>query len=161
MMARDLRRIIGCLWEALAVNPYPFVTLVLSAFVAAIAFLQWRTARNRLILDLYNKRFDIYSSVLDLYQTIMKKDDQNDMKAAGIRFIKSFRESQFLFRQKDGIYKTLENIKDAYAKIEGAIDIPDNPHVSESAAQARLDFEPLLLRLERQIDRYLDFRNIK
>jgi hypothetical protein len=83
------------------------------------------------------------------------------MKAAGIRFIKSFRESQFLFRHKDGIYKTLENIKDEYAKIEGAITMPDNPHVLERAGQARLDFEPLLLQLEKQLSRYLDFRNLK
>jgi type II secretory pathway pseudopilin PulG len=77
---------------------------------------QAETAHARLNLDLYDKRFNIYTTALDLYEADMKKE-LHDIEAAEFPFVRSFRESSFLFESEDGIYDTLNSIKDAQSKI--------------------------------------------
>ena len=137
-----------------------YITLVLAIFVAAIAFLQWRTARNRLSLDLYNKRFDIYVTILDLHQAVFNGSAE-EMEAAATPFVRSFRESQFLFRRKDGIYDTLKKIKNANAQMVPSKKEPESLKLLNAARQGRKDFDTLLLTLEQQLDSYLGFRRLK
>lgn len=124
---------------------------------------QENTARQRLKLDLYEKRFNIYITVLDLYLADMKKE-LSDIKEAEFPFVKAFRESQFLFLGQDGVYDTLNKIKDAH----GAISVHEeqkekdkkNSFIADRASVARNELEKLLLTLEAQLDKYLDFRKI-
>src|SRR5271166_6137601 len=84
---------------------------------------QAETAHARLKLDLYDKRFNIYTTTLDLYQADMRpevdigseeeeKKGLADIINAERIFVHSFREAQFLFEGADGIYNTLNDIKD-------------------------------------------------
>jgi hypothetical protein len=41
----------------------PLVTAFIAAVVAAIAFLQWKTAREKVLLDLFAKRFAVYDEL--------------------------------------------------------------------------------------------------
>jgi hypothetical protein len=41
----------------------PLVTAFIAAVVAVIAFLQWQTAREKVLLDLFDKRFALYEEV--------------------------------------------------------------------------------------------------
>jgi hypothetical protein len=39
------------------------VAAITAAFVAVVSFLQWRTAKQKAVLDLFDKRFKIYETV--------------------------------------------------------------------------------------------------
>jgi len=41
----------------------PLVTAFIAAVVAFIAFLQWQTAREKVLLDLFDKRFAVYEEL--------------------------------------------------------------------------------------------------
>ncbi len=40
-----------------------YVTVVIAALVALITFLQWKTAREKVLLDLFDKRFAVYDEL--------------------------------------------------------------------------------------------------
>lgn len=42
---------------------YSWITPVIAAIVAVIAFLQWHTARQKMVLDLFDKRFAVYEDL--------------------------------------------------------------------------------------------------
>jgi hypothetical protein len=155
-------------------NAVGLVALIISALTFCIVFAQMRIASSKVKLDLYDRRFEIYQAALELYQAIW------DWKWEAIqplehRFIHAFRESQFLFDEKDGVYQTLEQIKDCNAKITadqkaraGKDDIGGDPDaisqyrrlLTGAAGKASIDFDKLLQQLEKQLKKYLDFRNI-
>ncbi|OCB03269.1 hypothetical protein BBC27_08730 [Acidithiobacillus ferrivorans] len=146
------------------------ISTVIAIAVVIIAYRQWKTASATLKLELYKRRFNIYLSVLDLYQATMK-GSLADMEKSAIPFIMSFRESLFLFDEKDGIYKTLEIIKDEYSKIEAyekaeadSDDSDDSERIAERARASNGSYtrlEERLLKLEEQLKKYLDFSKIK
>src|SRR5450755_2316417 len=57
------------------------LTPVLAAFGAYIAWQQWRTNRNKLKLDLFERRFTVYDAAIQLINSILRagKVDQADL----------------------------------------------------------------------------------
>ena len=43
--------------------PLSYVTAFIAAVVAVIAILQWNTAREKVLLDLFDKRFAVYDEL--------------------------------------------------------------------------------------------------
>jgi hypothetical protein len=41
----------------------PVVTAIIAALVAVIAWLQWRTAQEKVLLDLFDRRFAVYEEL--------------------------------------------------------------------------------------------------
>ena len=84
----------------------------------------WWTHRANLKLNLYNRRFDIYSRTLDLFQSIYTWNPTESEKAttslkdspelymAQKAFIKATREAQFLFADSPQILALLKEIND-------------------------------------------------
>lgn len=128
-----------------------------------IAKQQANTALEGLKLELYKKRFNIYTAALDLYQADMKKE-LHDIKEAEFVFIRAFRESLFLFEKQDDIYDLLERVKDGHGMIsaheENKTKQSTNATIAENAAKARSEFEKLLLELESKLGKYLYFGKI-
>jgi hypothetical protein len=91
----------------------PVLPVVISLLAVLISsFAAW-LSREKLRLDLYNRRFDIYSHVLDFYQALIGwggHASKESLKPIQNSFIKSFRESRFLFDPKSGIYDLLEEM---------------------------------------------------
>jgi hypothetical protein len=158
-------------------NPATFVALIsaIAAVTAAlIAYRQSRTARAKLKLDLYDKRFNIYVSALELYHAMMMKE-LKDIEEYGFIFNRMFREALFLFKQRDGVYNTLGEINDACVHVRDYERYMKEDNInrsaeeekqkfsilSERAAAARRGMKPLLLQLERQLRKYLDFSKLK
>jgi hypothetical protein len=98
-----------CVWEMVLKYAPPIVTVFIAAGVAYIAFRQYRTAKEKLRLDLYNRRFDIYSTTLSLYNELIVWEGTKEQKALQMPFIKAFRESQFLFSRD--VYEVLERFQ--------------------------------------------------
>ncbi|WP_243412499.1 hypothetical protein [Stenotrophomonas maltophilia] len=145
------------------------VTVLLSIATILIALSQMKIASSKARLDLYNKRFAIYTTALEYFQALWEKSD-TPLKACEANMIKAFRESKFLFKQSDGIYETLERIKDAGAmatylkedisKIESGIVTDDRILTSsrENRSDALQRFEDNLKLLEQQLEKYLGFK---
>jgi hypothetical protein len=71
------------------------VTAAIAVIVAIIAYQQWRVNREKLRLDLYNRRFDIYLRCLNLHEQLIGhgSPDENLLDP----FFRAFRESRFMF----------------------------------------------------------------
>ncbi|WP_047528493.1 hypothetical protein [Pseudomonas sp. 11/12A] len=153
------------------------VTLVVSSVTAMIGvatlvvgYSQMKIASAKVRLDLYNKRFNVYVATLEYYQSAYGKVE-GSMKAKSAEFIKCYRESQFLFDPKDGVFDTLKNIMTSGNKILVYEDTLSGaqPHISsetthllhEKSVEARQRFEKDLLILEEQMAKYIDFKVVR
>ena len=96
-----------------------FTPIIIAAIVATIAFWQYKVNKDKLRLDLYNRRFDIYSRTLDFYQVLLSYNPSAESKTLQNNFIKGFRESQFLFDNKSGVYSILEQMNTKSLQIIG------------------------------------------
>ncbi len=157
---------------------YADITFYLSIAAATVAlatlvvgYSQMRIASAKVKLDLYNKRFAVYLSALEYYQCTWGQRDGTKEKAA--EFIKSYRESQFLFFRSDGIYDTLTRIKDNASRVvsydesrkegddEKKLEGTFSHTVHEQTELARRELAEDLLLLEEQMNDYIDFKVVE
>jgi hypothetical protein len=95
------------------------VTIIIASVVAFATIGQLFVNRSKLRLDLYNRRFEIYRKTLDFYQIVQDydpskatKDDRIKYNGRQLDFIKSHRESQFLFSKKfKCVYQLLDEFR--------------------------------------------------
>ncbi|SSS87857.1 Uncharacterised protein [Acinetobacter baumannii] len=144
---------------------------IVSIATFSIAYSQMKIASAKTKLDLYNKRFNIYAAALDYYQATWYESPEK-IQEKSIIFTKLYRESQFLFEESDGVYATLGKIQQngaqiyAYEKKKHEID----PNLTKTwnsldemhriSTAARFSFEENLKALEKQLDKYLQFKTI-
>lgn len=154
------------------------ITLVISLVTASvsigtclIARSQMKIASAKIKLDLYNKRFSVYATTLDYYQSAFGKGHQ-DMTLPAAAFIKAYRESLFLFDKSDGIHETLGRIQKSGAAIsvkkQANADM-DYPMKYDSESMRLLhersvagysQFADDLPILEKQLVKYLQFTDV-
>ncbi|WP_157652994.1 hypothetical protein [Burkholderia ubonensis] len=144
--------------------------VLISAYVAWVAYQQYRTNREKLRLDLYDRRFSVYVAAIDFYHMLLGYDGNNQQHQDAHRaFIKAVRESRFLFGPESAIVSILEEMHVRTARITGFKDLPDgfsksDPHEYQRLFQAQQDDylwiggEQGLLRLEAALMPFLDFR---
>jgi uncharacterized protein YhaN len=146
-------------------------TVLISIATFSVAYSQMKIASAKTKLDLYNKRFAVYVSALDYYQATWNEPHEK-IKERGNQFTKLFREAQFLFEPSDGVNETLKKIqqngsiihsyeKHKYERENNLTnDRLDLNTMNESSMKARLEFEQNLLTLEKQIEKYIQFKTI-
>lgn len=145
-------------------------TILISAYVAWIAYQQYRTNREKLRLDLYDRRFGVYAASIDFYHALSSYDEANEQHQEAHRaFVKAMRESRFLFGQESEIVGILEEMHTRAASIMGykthgkALRDSD-PNESrkwfetQQAAYIWIGSDQGLLRLEAVLMPFLDFR---
>lgn len=90
----------------------PTVTLILTGAIGCvtsyIAIQQWLTAKNKLRLDIFDRRYPVFEAALKLVSIAVQKGDVPD--EARREFVIATRGAQFLFDQK------LQDYCDALAK---------------------------------------------
>jgi hypothetical protein len=96
----------------------PIVTLFIAAVVAFATIGQLMVNNRKLRLDLYNRRFDIYSKSVNFYQALLRipskdgtQSERDCFNVTKNEFIKARLESQFLFAPKSGVYALLDEMK--------------------------------------------------
>ncbi|WP_175947658.1 hypothetical protein [Burkholderia pyrrocinia] len=95
-------------------------TILISAYVAWVAYQQYRTNREKLRLDLYDRRFGVYTASIDFYHVLSSYDEANQQHQEAHRdFVKAMRESRFLFGQDSEIVSILEEMHTRAARIMG------------------------------------------
>jgi hypothetical protein len=151
-------------------------TVVISGVAACVALAAWRTSREKLRLDLYNRRFDIYSRTLDLLHILETwNPSEREKNSASLEhsaelvkaqqaFVKASREAQFLFDDASRIHKLLERMhadviavigfkRDIGPKLRGAELVAENQKFIERLNRVNAA-APLL---EKGMKKYLDF----
>ncbi|MCL1090322.1 hypothetical protein L2744_12110 [Shewanella profunda] len=89
---------------------------VMTAFLAYIAYQQMAINRKKLNLDLYNKRFVIYTDTLRFYQELADQEVSQESHRA---FISSKEASKFLFSKDSSIFELLDLMHSESFKITG------------------------------------------
>jgi hypothetical protein len=83
-------------------------TVIVAVYVAIISKRQWMNNQEKLRLDLYQRRFEIYLRVIDYYWALLEWKDTPEQIATRGPFVKAFCESKFMFPIKSGVYEYLE-----------------------------------------------------
>nr|WP_314901336.1 hypothetical protein [uncultured Deefgea sp.] len=141
------------------------IPIIISFAVASIAYQQWRVAKQKLRLDLYNRRFGVYENTLVFYQRLSGGQESvlaDDFKGIRFAFIKSFRESQFLFDDDSGVYQLLDRLHSDSFKItalhqESNQKLRDLLHEDFQRALKSID---IIQELEMKMKPYLNFHKI-
>jgi hypothetical protein len=141
------------------------LTPLIAAIAVYIAIQQFRLARRKLKLDLYEKRFKIYNEIRDFMSRILKKDHTVNYDEFNSMMFNVL-EMEFLFKKDlcDYVYSLL----DMMSQIMGILNNLDNPNVSkEDKITYRNDYQKLIDNLfneyrsiEKHFKKYLDFRNL-
>lgn len=99
------------------------LTPVIGILGVIIAYQQWRISKNKIKLELYEKRFAVYEATLLFYQNIMVCNAETiktyEFNVAHKAFIKASREAQFLFSKGSGIFQLLEKWHNYSFKVIG------------------------------------------
>jgi hypothetical protein len=134
-----------------------------------IALLQARTARNKLKLDLFDRRFAVYDKTVLYYQAYYSAGTDTDaVRRRAEDFIRAYRESWFLFGPDSEVYKAMTDVKDTLSflvKFEDKFRSPpydDSEHKTWLKLKAeKPDLTKLMESLERALSPWLDSRRIK
>jgi hypothetical protein len=127
----------------------PLVTAFIAFIVAVIAFLQWQTAREKVLLDLFDKRFAVYDEVRAVVgRHITAGIDQRDI----FDFARAASRAQFLFGPEVHTFLDERRIDLTRAMTERSLQPRPVPEDQREAAQA-----VLLARLDRLSDFFKDF----
>jgi hypothetical protein len=105
-------------------NASKIATIVIATFVAFIGAFQWFTAREKLRLDLYDRRFEVYSRTVDLIQATMEWSSRDPLMRLEIHrlFIKAALESRFLFANDPSIAALLDEMNKNTFIIKGFVE---------------------------------------
>ena len=175
------------MWQALP----PFIQTAISAFAGAFGLwllqrlIDTRIAKRsedyrhshaaqlqneKLRLDLYDRRFEIFSSIFDFYEAMIGWEGTPEQKAARTRFFRAYQESGFLFTQASGIPDLLKMLNDEANKFigykENRESYKSDPDFSleqfnqATHIQTRV-FEDGLAKLKAAIFPYLDFSKVE
>ena len=142
------------------------MTTAVSILALVVAFFALWVSADKLRLDLYNKRFDIYLRTLKFQQPLLRaRKEDGTFAALQTDFMIASRESTFLFSPKSGVYDQLRKLHEASAAI--VQDIPnDLPREKKSELEEKhsdaivLWSDPGLEKLENLMKPYLKFHKV-
>jgi len=142
--------------------------VAIAFYVASVGTFQWFTAREKVRLDLYNRRFDVYTRTIDFMQALMGWTyvTPEDRRAKYNAFMRAVRESRFLFADDPRILALLEEFNLRSFKVTGFIgetspyvlDMPKERIDGENQSSLEWIMESTS-RLETMLVPYLGFRH--
>ncbi|OCJ68620.1 hypothetical protein A6U97_08190 [Agrobacterium tumefaciens] len=112
-----------------------WATTVISGLVLVVAFMQWRTAHQKVMLDLFDRRLEIYRQVWEAVGAVVRSgrgDDESQMAV-----MRAADKAMFLFGSDVSDY--LKDLADTLHKLEWANrQIQDEPTPSVSDRRLKL-----------------------
>lgn len=139
-----------------------YLPAIMSIFLAYIAYQQMRINKEKLKLDLYNKRFEIYSCTLKF-----KLELENNQLTSEThqKFIEVKNASKFLFSSDNKIYESLDEIHDKSFKITGFRNESEKLKNHPESIKARQECEEAFKKIQHEFDilnvnlsKYLNFK---
>ena len=142
------------------------MTTAVSILALVVAFFALWVSADKLRLDLYNNRFDIYLRTLKFQQALFRTGKEDGTFAAlQTDFMIACRESIFLFSPKSGVYDQLRKLYEASAAIMQDISKELPPEKKSELQEKRSDAivlwsGPGLEKLENLMKPYLKFHKV-
>ncbi len=96
-----------------------------ACYVAVISKRQWKTNQEKLRLDLFQRRFDIFVRVLEFHWALLEWKDGPEQQALRGPFVKAFCESKFMFPEESGVYEFLREFNQHAFRITGFKSLSD------------------------------------
>ncbi len=99
------------------------LTPTIAILGSIIAYRQWRTAQNKLKLDLFDRRFRVYEAARDLLASIMTSGMAQDKEV--FKFMSATRETKWLFDPEiaeyldNELYSKAIDLQTLQAELEG------------------------------------------
>jgi hypothetical protein len=144
----------------------PVLTVLIGASVALIAYYQWKTNREKLRFDLYQRRFEVYLRVLDFHMALWQQDEPK-LDVLHVPFMKAFWESKFLFPRESGIYAFLDeyNLRSAHVRVYRSPLSPASQGDVSQEERAHLIEDQIWIKdcigiLDEKLGPYLNFNSI-
>ncbi|GAC1667509.1 MAG: hypothetical protein NVS9B4_23360 [Candidatus Acidiferrum sp.] len=145
--------------------------ILVSVFVAWVACRQLKLGRDKLRLDLYERRFAVYERTLAFYHALIGSAESLQSESFSQLhkdFIKSYRESQFLFKSDSGIFQLLGELHSRAFNVTGfkehGKELAGHPEtlmkMNNDATEALSYFSTAIEQLENAIAPYLNFRKV-
>ena len=143
---------------------------LIAIFVAFVAYRQWKVARQKLRLDLYNKRFAVFEVTLKLYQESFGETAPSESKYAELhrQFIKAMIEARFLFSGDSGIAELMESFNKSIFIIKGSrsmiktqgIPPEERLKIYNQFLEEQMQLSNKIEQLERKMKPYLSFEQL-
>jgi hypothetical protein len=113
------------------------VAAITAIFVAAVAFLQWRTAQQKAVLDLFDRRHAIYEIVRDAVSTMIGSSNSFDPDRE-IAFMQAMERAYFFFgddlcRYLEQLWSAIMDVRDVDKELPNITD----PAERKSAVEKR------------------------
>lgn len=100
-----------------------------AAFVAIVGFFQWRTAQNKAVLDLFERRHEVYVAVRQAVGDILTNPSGFDMQKE-IEFVNAMERAYFFFG--DDVHSYLKKLwDDMLFVLEADKTIPNMPFLPD------------------------------
>lgn len=116
------------------------LTPTIALAVAWVSFQQWKTARDKLNLDLFDKRYVVYRGATDAIRTVTRDGGCKNNEAFGL-MLAAWSESQFLFGPEVQGY--LDELLNVIIDVESAQRVMEDPQLdkNERSAQVKRKWE--------------------
>jgi hypothetical protein len=98
-------------------------SLGVAAAVATIIRSQWKVNREKLRLDLFERRFEVYYRSVEMCRVLTIWEGEPSQKATVNDFYRAFHESKFLFPPESEVLLYMEEIRERGAYISNFDDI--------------------------------------
>jgi hypothetical protein len=141
-----------------------FATFFLSVAVVLIAWLQWRVARNKLRLDLFDRRYKVYEATRKFLGLILRNGAFTDLELTEFELATS--DAKFLFG--DDVVQWLEEIRKRALHLRTTQKLLSRPRDDhEVAKRAQAEHDDLLwltdeiATMKSVFTRYLGFGHVK
>lgn len=95
----------------------PIVALVAGAIASGIAYRQWKIAKAKVVLDLFEKRLEIYDLVIDAIHTLIAVGPSNIDHRILSPFTTGLLKAKFLFGRE--VHAYLDEVYDAIVELKG------------------------------------------
>jgi hypothetical protein len=133
---------------------------IMAAFLAYIAYQQMKINERKLNLDLYHKRFSVYTDTIRFYQEFRREEVNQEIHRA---FIISKEASKFLFSKDPSIYELLDSMHSESFKITGCKHqekevkgTPQSVESSEASRKTLFWFDNQITELRTKMEPYLN-----
>jgi hypothetical protein len=111
--------------------------VMITAFGALIAYFQWRTAHQRVVLDLFDRRIAVFREIEEAAKGILNAQNKSDMEKPFWSFVRAEANARFLFGLD--VIAALEALRSDLADVMSFTGIehsPDSNKINDRKYQA-------------------------
>ncbi len=147
-------------------------TIIIAVIVAWISLQQWKVNREKFRLELYSRRFEIYTAVLNYLRAVNSSAGIESARPSDDTFLKAYSEAVFLFPDESGLVPLLTQFDQradeilAYFDLRrdgglAGIDGRTNKVYADAYKQNHEWMDDFVLKLQETVAPYLNFHGYK